>query len=376
MSARQRRIAALGLKPVEARVLELLTAHADGAEWEWAQDDAVDVLVIDPMVPFTHPTIQRSLDTGTPILVGYRRPNFVSQVRTLHLISPVDFHALLALFAEVEIRLRAAILRDERLASAARIPGAGHESDATVRVVVAAPLVEAAPVALPPSVGPQAVVVIAPAVAPVSVARRVSIAELVAQLRGLVTLPLGAYALRFGNRESVALFMPERIVVARRGILLSPTWLTDEITTAQGDFGLRELDDDEAVDPCWDNDRFDVDLLLWSAAGALPAGEFLPEIAARSTFKLRRWPDFGAVGSSLLSFRMAAMLSRATLDLPSLIQVANDQSDDVLRFLNSCAACGYLNEPDAQPAAVLAVPRAASGVRGLIGRMRRALGLG
>lgn len=387
MSASLRRIGTLGLSASEARVLELLTLQSRqrGATWEWADDNDADVLVIDPLVPFTHPVVQRALDTGSPLLVGYRRGSNASRVNVLHINAPGSLDGLMHVMAEAESRMtsrRAPEVQDGRRIGRAPVEAPPPRRDDLEREPpgrVEAPALP--PAGAVPNERAAATSASAEArlrakdAAPTRGSDRLARLAALERLRELAEQPLGAFAIAFNGDERVVVLLPERVVVARRGLEITPEALTNLIARAGGEIEVRELDDDEAVDPVWDNTRHPLDVLLWCAANALAGSDMLPELPERGTFRLLRWPDFGSVGSSTAGFRIAAQLTRVALDLDALTALVNRQRGVAIAFLNACAVCGYLVAQPPLQAPVEFHKSAAAGVGRLLSRLRNALGL-
>lgn len=368
------RLASLGLTASESRILELLTAQArqHGARWTWSAEVDADLLVIDPLVPFTHPLVQQALDEGHPVLVGYRRGNQSSRVNVLHINAPGTVAGLLQVLKSAESRLT------PRMLGAA---STGAPSPATAAMPAPAPAFAAAAPRAARAVSAARPEVVAPAPASIPVLVDVEDpwheARLKAldTLRDLVEVEAGVFALGLGDDERLAIYLPERIVVARRGIDVTPDSLTLAFAQSRGMISVRELSDDEAVDPIWDNPRYPVDLLLWCAARGLAGGTMLAELPPRGSFRLRRWPDFGTLGSSTVAFRISAQLTRVALDVESLVALVNGQRDAVIAFLNACAVCGYLVAQAPTPVPLPLHRSAAQRVSRLFGRLRDALGL-
>lgn len=124
-----------------------------------------------------------------------------------------------------------------------------------------------------------------------------------------------------------------------------------------------------------------LDRLLWRLGMLAPElCRWLPE---HGRFQLRRWPDFGALGTQARFIKLAALLVRQTLTLDELVQNGHMQRSEVIQFLNGCELCGLLKVSSTSTAVVPLVrpaprqaPASSAGMRGLLGRIRSALHLG
>ena len=85
-----------------------------------------------------------------------------------------------------------------------------------------------------------------------------------------------------------------------------------------------------------------IETLAWYAGWALDGDGLLPELDARASFKLRRWPDFDAIGGNHSQIRLAAMLVSAPLSRDAMVARTGIAIEQVNRFLNAAAVVGVL----------------------------------
>lgn len=124
-----------------------------------------------------------------------------------------------------------------------------------------------------------------------------------------------------------------------------------------------------------------LDRLLWRLGIMTP--DLLKWLPAHARFQLRRWPDFGALGTQAKFIKLAALLVRQASSLETLVRDGHMPRSDVVAFLNGSELCGLLKVV-APTAEVRSLPRPAprpavpveAGMRGLLGRIRSALHLG
>jgi hypothetical protein len=127
--------------------------------------------------------------------------------------------------------------------------------------------------------------------------------------------------------------------------------------------------------------RRPLDRMLWCLGMSCNDGELLSGLSANGRFQLRRWPDFGALGTQPKFIKLAALLVRQSLTLDELTGRGLLSRSEVAAFLNGCELCGLLRISTDASAHVLpqrsAVPTATRtvGMRGLLGRIRAALHL-
>ncbi len=122
--------------------------------------------------------------------------------------------------------------------------------------------------------------------------------------------------------------------------------------------------------------RRPVEALAWYAGWACE--RLLPDLDANALFRLRRWPDFGTIGSQHHQIRLAAMLAGHPWSRDALTQKSGLGVDYVTRFFNAAAVAGLLeatatSTPPASRAAQPASGLLASIVRGV--RLRLGLGV-
>lgn len=128
--------------------------------------------------------------------------------------------------------------------------------------------------------------------------------------------------------------------------------------------------------------RRSLDRLLWGL-GMLTRGpmllEHMPQDAA---YQLRRWPDFGALGTPPRFIKLAAWMVRQPMTVDGMTRQGQLSRAEVVSFFNACELCGLFKPHEVVRASAmagsspsaLAAPRA--GMRGLLSRIRSALHLG
>jgi hypothetical protein len=104
-----------------------------------------------------------------------------------------------------------------------------------------------------------------------------------------------------------------------------------------------------------DENRRDLDGLLWKIGLEGTDGALLSGLPAGAKFHLKRWPDFGRLTHQAFHFRMAALLSRGVYTIEELAAASKHVADDVLAFVNACAMCDLIRID----AVVVEPPRAA-----------------
>ena len=101
----------------------------------------------------------------------------------------------------------------------------------------------------------------------------------------------------------------------------------------------------------------------------------VPWLQNTTPYRLISWPDFGAIGSDRLGFKLSAQLSHKALTADQLCQVSGVNPQVVAAFLNSTLLCGLLvTAPDSVPAAPAARQPAPERLS-MISRLRLKLGL-
>jgi hypothetical protein len=311
-----------------------------GRRWRFVDqgaDEPLDVLIVDPLVSFAHPQVQQALRSGHPALVGYRRSQLQTKVNVLTLSSPVrpsDYEQLLDSLGE---RLDGANERRSRRRDEVadeRLP-----AQSTLQANQEASLVQA--------------------------------------IGTLLLEGVGVFGLELRGKTQVVAFLPEEQFVLVGDAVADIGELTARLRSATDAWRWRELADDEWFEIAAAGPRHPLSTLRWCAGLAMPEGKLHPEISEHLAFKLVRWPDFGAIGGSPAGFRLASMLTRTPRTLVELADAVGGRRDEVIAFLNACHAGELLVQT--QPPAGLDARRTARPQRiaiGLIGRLRRALGIG
>lgn len=117
--------------------------------------------------------------------------------------------------------------------------------------------------------------------------------------------------------------------------------------------------------------------LAWYS-GIHGPGELAPWLDAAATYRLRRWPDFGAVRGTREQLALAAQLTRAPAQRGALVQRTGQSLAAIDRFLNACSMAGILSaSQEASHAAAAPRPHTAPASRlgGFIRGLRLRLGL-
>lgn len=124
--------------------------------------------------------------------------------------------------------------------------------------------------------------------------------------------------------------------------------------------------------------RRPLDRLLWRLG--MITNDLLKSLPAQGQFQLRRWPDFGALGTQPRFIKLAAILVRKSLTIDELVAEAHIVREEVIHYLNACQLCGLLKITSSSAVLPMTRPTRAvssdAGMRGLLGRIRSALHLG
>ncbi|MDM4770306.1 hypothetical protein [Solimonas sp. SE-A11] len=120
--------------------------------------------------------------------------------------------------------------------------------------------------------------------------------------------------------------------------------------------------------------------LLWAIGIARSKGSLLSRLDIARPCRLRRWPDFGAIGRRSLDIRCASLLTQREMAPSHLAMMAGIPLGVMGNFLNACALVGVLETGKTLPAAASAPQAAAlpqeSGLGSMLRRIRTALALG
>jgi hypothetical protein len=169
-----------------------------------------------------------------------------------------------------------------------------------------------------------------------------------------------------------------------------------EVDPAQAHF-RTSLDTDALIELFENSARFDIEQIASHNASYAPSREETVPLAivcwrlaskhllavhcdwlhATHTAKLTQWPDFGLLGANGEAMRMSAAMVRQPMTAEALSTACNVQLPSVHRFMNACAASGYLQHTDdrAQPAIATKAGEQTSKKRGLLSRITQKLGL-
>jgi hypothetical protein len=120
--------------------------------------------------------------------------------------------------------------------------------------------------------------------------------------------------------------------------------------------------------------------LLWAIGIARSKGSLLSRLDITRPCRLRRWPDFGAIGRRSLDIRCASLLTQRELAPSHLAMMAGIPLGVMGSFLNACALVGVLETgrllPAAAPAPQPAAASPESGLGSVLRRIRTALAIG
>lgn len=124
--------------------------------------------------------------------------------------------------------------------------------------------------------------------------------------------------------------------------------------------------------------RVPVEGLLWAVGVTRSRGSLLQRIDVTRSYKLRRWPDFGAIGRRSLDIRCASLLTQRELVPTHMAMMTGIPLSVLGSFLNACALVGLL-EQGAELAPATSAPAPSAGdstFGGVLRRIRNALMLG
>lgn len=119
--------------------------------------------------------------------------------------------------------------------------------------------------------------------------------------------------------------------------------------------------------------------LLWAIGVGRSNGALLDRLAPSRPFRLRRWPNFGAIGRRDSDLRCASLLTQRELSADTLSTMTSIPLSVINTFLNAGALCGLLEEA-APAASATPLQRPApvpqdSKLSGMLRRLRQALTL-
>jgi hypothetical protein len=117
--------------------------------------------------------------------------------------------------------------------------------------------------------------------------------------------------------------------------------------------------------------------LLWRIGLVLPVDPGTPWLKEHVALRLKRWPDFGSLGSHKSHLALSALLTKRSWRIDDLVQASGESRAMVLSFLNTCGLCGLLVLNDVAPKQIEAPSkRRRFGVSGLFQAFRSALRIG
>lgn len=119
--------------------------------------------------------------------------------------------------------------------------------------------------------------------------------------------------------------------------------------------------------------------LLWAIGIGRSNGALLDRLTPPRPFRLRRWPNFGAIGKRDSDLRCASFLTQRELSPDHLSTLTSMPVSVINTFLNACALCGLLEEAstDASSASFQRPPPITNDSRlgGMLRRIRQAFAL-
>lgn len=124
-----------------------------------------------------------------------------------------------------------------------------------------------------------------------------------------------------------------------------------------------------------------IETLLWAIGIARSRGTLLQRVDPGRCYRLRRWPDFGAIGRRSLDLRCTSLLMQRELTPLQLSMVAGIPLSAIGAFLNACALVGVLEAGEAAgtasglPQMQSSAPVAESAIGGVLRRIRLAFSI-
>lgn len=117
--------------------------------------------------------------------------------------------------------------------------------------------------------------------------------------------------------------------------------------------------------------------LLWRIGLVLAVDPGLPWLKEHVGLRLKRWPDFGSLGSHRSHLALSALLTKRSWRIDELVQASGESRAMILSFLNACGLCGLLAWSDVAPRQIEAPSeRRRFGVSSLFQAFRSALRIG
>lgn len=117
--------------------------------------------------------------------------------------------------------------------------------------------------------------------------------------------------------------------------------------------------------------------LLWRIGLVLAVDPGLPWLKEHVGLRLKRWPDFGSLGSHRSHLALSALLTKRSWRIDELVQASGESRAMILSFLNACSLCGLLAWNDIAPRQIEAPSeRRRFGVSSLFQAFRSALRIG
>jgi hypothetical protein len=123
--------------------------------------------------------------------------------------------------------------------------------------------------------------------------------------------------------------------------------------------------------------RFPISDLAWYLGLCGPT-DLAPWLTSDSTYRLRRWPDFGRLGSDPALIQLSAVAAASPASAAALAKSSNQPQATVHRFLNAASLAGLLTaatSAEPVPKAATLSRQTALGWMKLVGGLRRHLGL-
>ncbi|GAB4192450.1 MAG: hypothetical protein Tsb002_22080 [Wenzhouxiangellaceae bacterium] len=91
-----------------------------------------------------------------------------------------------------------------------------------------------------------------------------------------------------------------------------------------------------------------LDCLYWHFGVQILSDSLLPGLNDKMRFKIKRWPDFGSIGSEPGQLRLAAFMTRRAMTIEQLTAVSQQTRNRIIAFINACALCNLLIPVDAK----------------------------
>ncbi len=173
---------------------------------------------------------------------------------------------------------------------------------------------------------------------------------------------------------SLDLLLPERRYVMRGSEMTIDALVDVALFNPVGN--VKRLDRDSIGTPQTAPMSKPLETLLWRIGLRMVPNHSMPWLQSDAVLRLKRWPDFGRLGTHKAHLALAALMTKASWRTDALLETSGQPLDEVQSFLSACGVCGLLDiEHVAVPAAAPPAPRRL-GVSGLFRNLRNALRMG